>query len=60
MKTIRKALALVLALCVVLSLAACGSQGSNESKAPESQAPASQSPEESKTPDEPAAEVELL
>ena len=35
MKTIRKALALVLALCIVLALAACGGKPTEESKAPD-------------------------
>lgn len=56
MKTIRKVLALVLALCMVLALAAC-TGGTEPTKAPESQAPASQAPEESKTPEEPGADM---
>ncbi len=56
MKTIRKVLALVLALCMVLALAACAGTPA-ETKAPESQAPASQAPEETKTPDEPGTDV---
>ena len=56
MKTIRKALALVLALCMVLALAACAGTP-DPTKAPESQAPESQAPEETKTPDDPGAEM---
>lgn len=56
MKTIRKALALVLVLCMVLALAACAGTP-DPTKAPESKAPESQAPEETKTPDEPGAEM---
>ena len=56
MKTIRKVLALVVALCIVLSLAACGSQGNEPSDPPASNPPAENSepaaPESQ--PDEPA------
>lgn len=59
MKLIRKALALMLSLCMVLALAACGGGGSAESQAPEA---ASKAPEAAQTEQggEPAAEVELL
>ena len=58
MKTIRKALALMLALCMVLALAACGSGDKPiESKAPESKAPDTTPSDQG---GEPAAEVELL
>lgn len=56
MKTIRKVLALVLALCMVLALAAC-TGGTEPTKAPESKAPESQAPEETKTPDEPGTDM---
>ena len=53
----RKILALVLALCMVFALAACGSETSEPSEAPVSEAPASEAPE-SETPasEEPAAD----
>ena len=58
MKTIRKALALMLALCMVLALAACGSGDKPaESKAPESKAPDTTPSDQG---GEPTAEVELL
>ena len=34
MKNIRKALALLLALCMIMGLAACGNKTADESKAP--------------------------
>ena len=58
MKTIRKALALMLALCMVLALAACGSGDKPiESKAPESKAPDTTPSDQG---GEPTADVELL
>ena len=55
MKTIRKVLAMVLALCMVLALAAC-TGGTQTTNPPESQAPASQAPE-SQAPADPGADV---
>ena len=58
MKTIRKALALMLALCMVLALAACDSGDKPaESKAPESKAPDTTPSDQG---GEPTADVELL
>ena len=56
MKLIRKALALMLSLCMVLALAACGGGGSAESQTPDA---ASKAPEATQTEQggEPAAEV---
>ena len=53
----RKILALVLALCMVFALAACGSETSEPSEAPVSEAPASEAPEsEAPASEEPAAD----
>ena len=58
MKTIRKVLALVLALCIVLSLAACtGGKDPDPTKAPDPSNPPANPTEEG---NEPADEVELL
>ena len=54
MKNIRKVLALMLALCIVLGLAACGGQGSNESKTPENNPPEQQSQEQPEQGNEPS------
>ena len=40
----KKILALMLALCMVFALAACGEAASDPSAAPESEAPASEAP----------------
>lgn len=58
MKTIRKVLALVLALCIVLSLAACtGGKDPDPTKTPDASNPPANPTEEG---NEPADEVELL
>ena len=56
----KKILALLLALCMIFALAACGEAESTASDAPESEAPASEAPaEESPAEESPAAESDL-
>ena len=56
----KKILALMLALCMVLALAACGEAASDPSAAPESEAPASEAPaSEAPASEEPAADGEF-
>lgn len=56
----KKILALMLALCMVFALAACGEAASDPSAAPESEAPASEAPaSEAPASEEPAADGEF-
>lgn len=56
----KKILALMLALCMVFTLAACGEAASDPSAAPESEAPASEAPaSEAPASEEPAADGEF-
>ena len=56
----KKILALMLALCMVFALAACGESASDPSAAPESEAPASEAPaSEAPASEEPAADGEF-
>lgn len=56
----KKILALMLALCMVFALAACGEAASDPSEAPESEAPASEAPEsEAPASEAPAADGEF-
>ena len=56
----KKILALMLALCMVFALAACGEAASDPSAAPESEAPASEAPaSEAHASEEPAADGEF-
>lgn len=56
----KKILALMLALCMVFALAACGEAASDPSEAPESEAPASEAPaSEAPASEEPAADGEF-
>ncbi len=54
----KKILALVLALCMVFALAACGEAASDPTDAPESEAPVSEAPAEEAPAEEPPEATE--